>query len=123
MRISFVLVIALAFTAVPACKKEARRETAEAPAPAPAPAPASLAASERTVEAGCATCIFDMEGVTGCKLAVKIDGKAYLVTGSEIDDHGDAHDATGLCNSSREALVVGEIEGDRFTATSFKLKP
>ncbi len=118
MRITLLLMIALAITVVPACKKKAaRRETDEAPAPV------LVAASERTVEAGCATCIFDMEGVAGCKLAVKIDGKAYLVTGSDIDDHGDAHDQTGLCNSAREALVVGEIEGDRFAATSFKLKP
>ena len=36
------------------------------------------AIAARTVEAGCATCIFNMEGVKGCKLAVRIDGKPYL---------------------------------------------
>ncbi len=77
----------------------------------------------RTVEAACATCIFEMEGVSGCKLAVKVDEKAYLVSGSEIDDHGDAHAADGLCNASREAVVQGKVEGDRFVASKFELKP
>lgn len=76
-----------------------------------------------TVEAGCATCIFDMPGATGCVLAVKIDGTAYLVTGNDIDDHGDAHAADGLCNRSRNAVVEGRIDGDRFVATCFALKP
>ncbi len=79
--------------------------------------------SPRTVEAGCATCIFDMPDVTGCKLAVKIDGRAYLVTGSSIDDHGDAHAASGLCNASRKAIVEGEIEDGRFVASKFELRP
>ena len=76
-----------------------------------------------TVAAGCATCIFDMPGVTGCKLAVKIDGTAYLVTGSDsdIDDHGDAHASDGLCNRARDAVVEGRIDGDRFVATHFTL--
>ncbi len=72
----------------------------------------------RTVEAGCATCIFNMEGVKGCKLAVKIDGKPYLVSGADVDAHG-----AGLCNSAKEAKVVGEIEGDKFVATSVELQP
>lgn len=81
------------------------------------------AMSSRTVEAGCATCIFDMPGVTGCKLAVKIDGVAYLVTGSSIDDHGDAHAATGLCNASRKAVVEGKVEDGRFVAKKIELQP
>ena len=76
-----------------------------------------------TVVAGCANCIFDMPGAKGCKLAVKIDGTAYLVTGSNIDDHGDAHASDGLCNASRNAVVEGRIDGDRFVATHFALKP
>ncbi len=76
------------------------------------------AAAARTVEAGCGSCIFDMEGVKGCKLAVKIDGKPYLVTGADVDAHG-----AGLCSSAKKAKVVGEIEGDKFVATSFELQP
>jgi len=81
------------------------------------------AVAARTVEAGCASCIFNMEGVSGCKLAVKIDGKAYLVTGTEIDDHGDAHGPAGLCVTARKALVTGKVEGEKFVATSFELEP
>ena len=76
------------------------------------------AVTARTVEAGCATCIFNMEGVKGCKLAVRIDGKPYLVTGADVDAHGE-----GLCRSAKEAKVVGQIEGDKFVATSFELQP
>ncbi len=75
------------------------------------------------VRAGCATCIFKMEGVAGCKLAVEIHGKAYLVTGSGINDHGDAHASDGLCKTARKATVQGKIEGERFVATQFELQP
>ena len=46
---------------------------------------------DRTVEAGCGSCIFKMEGVQGCKLAVKFDGKAYLVSGANVDAGCAAH--------------------------------
>ncbi len=75
------------------------------------------AVAARTVEAGCASCIFNMEGVEGCKLAVKIDGKPYLVTGADVDAHG-----AGLCSSAKKAKVIGKIEGDKFVATSFVLQ-
>ncbi len=81
------------------------------------------AVAARIVEAGCATCVYDMQGVEGCKLAVKIGGKPYLVTGTEIDDHGDAHGPAGLCVTARKALVSGKVEGDKFVATSFELQP
>ncbi len=76
------------------------------------------AVEARAVEAGCATCIFNMEAVRGCKLAVRIDGKPYLVTGADVDAHG-----AGLCSSAKKAKVVGKIEGDKFVATSFELQP
>ncbi len=72
----------------------------------------------RIVEAGCGGCIFNMEGVEGCKLAVKIDGKPYLVTGADINAHG-----AGLCASAKKAKIAGKIEGDNFVATSFVLQP
>ncbi len=71
-----------------------------------------------TVQAGCGSCLFGMEEVKGCKLAVKIDGKAYLVTGADVDAH-----KAGLCGSAKPAKVEGKIEGDKFVATSFKLNP
>ncbi|MFB3118393.1 MAG: DUF6370 family protein, partial [Myxococcota bacterium] len=66
---------------------------------------------------GCASCIYEMEGVAGCQLAVKIDGKPYLVTGADVNAHG-----AGLCASAKKAKVAGKIEGDKFVATSFVLQ-
>ena len=64
-----------------------------------------------------------MKGVEGCKLAVEIDGRRYLVQGSDIDDHGDAHASDGLCNTARHAKAKGKIVGDRFLAEEFRLLP
>ena len=74
--------------------------------------------AKQTVEAGCGSCIFNMQGVEGCELAVRIDGKPYLVTGADVDAHG-----SGLCRAAKEAKAVGKIEGDKFVATSFELQP
>jgi hypothetical protein len=72
------------------------------------------------VEAGCGQCQLDLPG-DGCDLAVRIDGAAYFVDGTGIDDHGDAHAADGLCNAVRPARVTGRIVDDRFVASSFEL--
>lgn len=72
------------------------------------------------VEASCGECNFKMEG-KGCELAVRINGKAYFVDGTKIDDHGDAHGAEGFCEAIRKAEVQGEIVNNRFKATYFKL--
>lgn len=79
------------------------------------------ASSQRSAEAGCGMCIYNMKGVRGCKLAVKIDGTAYLVDGAGIDDLGDAHAPDGICNTSRKVIVDGKIENNRFAATMIKL--
>lgn len=76
-----------------------------------------------TVEAGCGACVFKMPGVTGCPLAVRIDGRAYLVHGSDIDAHGDAHAPDGLCNAERRARVRGHLDADVFVAEEFVLLP
>jgi len=75
------------------------------------------------VEASCGQCQFGMKGKGGCDLAVRIDGKAYFVDGTDIHKHGDANAAEGFCSAIRKAEVVGEIKGDRFVASSFKLLP
>lgn len=77
---------------------------------------------ELTVEAACGQCQFGLAG-KGCDLAVRIDGKAYFVDGSEIDEHGDAHAVDGFCNEVRQARVQGRIENTRFIASSFELLP
>lgn len=75
-----------------------------------------------TAEASCGQCKFGLKGKS-CDLAVRINGKAYFVDGTKIDDHGDAHAAEGFCNAIRKATVQGEVVNDRFKATYFKLLP
>lgn len=74
------------------------------------------------VEAACGECQFGLAG-NDCDLAVRIEGKAYFVDGTGIDDHGDAHSNDGFCNAVRQARVHGRIENGRFVATSFELLP
>ena len=73
-------------------------------------------------EAACGQCRFGLKG-EGCDLAVRIDGKAYFVDGTNIDDHGDAHAQDGFCNAIRKATVKGKVVNDRFVASYFKLLP
>ena len=76
----------------------------------------------QVVEASCGQCQFGIESTKGCDLAVRIDGKAYFVDGSSIDDHGDAHNKVdGFCEVIRKAEVTGKIVEDRFVASSFKM--
>lgn len=72
------------------------------------------------VEASCGQCNFGLTG-QGCDLAVRVDGKAYYVDGTGIDDHGDAHAEDGFCEAVRKAKVVGEVKGGRFKAERFEL--
>jgi hypothetical protein len=74
----------------------------------------------QTVEASCGLCQFGLKA-KDCSLAVRIDGKAYFVDGTSIDDHGNAHAKDGFCNAIRKAEVQGEIADNRFKATYFKL--
>lgn len=71
-------------------------------------------------EATCGTCMYKMEG-KGCHLAIKLNEKNYFVDGTNIDDHGDAHDAEGFCNAIKKAKVQGTIVKDRFEVTYFEL--
>lgn len=83
-------------------------------------------ADEKTpqvVEASCGQCQFGMKSKSGCDLAVRINGTAYFVTGTKIDQHGDAHADDGFCNAIRKAKVTGKVEDNKFVATSFKLLP
>ena len=77
----------------------------------------------QVVEAACGQCQFNMQGKKGCDLAVRINGKSYFVEGTKIDDHGDAHSQEGFCNAVRKAEVTGEVKGEKFVATSFKVLP
>ncbi|MEI9943503.1 MAG: DUF6370 family protein [Chitinophagaceae bacterium] len=76
----------------------------------------------QVVETACGECRFGLKGKS-CDLAVRINGKAYFVDGTDIDSHGDAHAKDGFCNSVRKAEVQGEVLNDRFKVTYFKLLP
>jgi hypothetical protein len=72
------------------------------------------------VETACGQCKFGMKG-KGCSLAVRINGHAYFVDGTSIDEHGDAHAKDGFCNAIRKAEVQGVVVDNRYRATWFKL--
>jgi len=74
------------------------------------------------VEAACGECQLKLKGKS-CDLAIRINGKAYFVDGTKIDDYGDAHAKEGFCEAISIAEVQGKIVGDRFKATYFKLVP
>ncbi len=108
---SFFMLSVLALSACTA------RESA-APTAA-APAAGSLAVGNtQTYEVACASCVYGMPGVQGCKLAAKIDGKPVLVTGVPAPGHD-----SGICEHAVHADMTGKMEGDHFLAASCVLKP
>ena len=76
----------------------------------------------QVVETACGQCQFGLKE-KGCLLAVRINGQAYFVDGTSIDEHGDAHADDGFCNAVRKAEVQGTVVKGRFKATYFKLLP
>lgn len=98
------------------CSQEKTNQAASPPESAGPAASATTLVSAVAVEAGCASCIYEMPGVEGCKLAVKIDDQPYLVTGSTVDAHG-----AGLCSAAKNAIVRGTIEDGTFAATQFEI--
>ncbi|MHC4107649.1 MAG: DUF6370 family protein [Planctomycetota bacterium] len=96
--------------------------SATAPPPPSGPATMEHGHISSVVEAACGQCQFGLPG-SSCDLAVRINGNAYFVDGTGIDDHGDAHAAAGFCNTVRQARVDGELIDGRFAARSFQLLP
>jgi len=72
------------------------------------------------LDASCGTCMFKMKG-EGCKFAVKYNDTCYYVLGTDIDDHGDAHDTDGFCKAIRKAKVQGVVKDGKFEVTFFEL--
>jgi hypothetical protein len=73
-----------------------------------------------TLEASCGSCQFNMPK-KACFLAIRKDGKAYEVSGTGLDDHGDAHALDGFCMAIRKAAVQGKIQKGKYVVTYFKL--
>ncbi|OGX84959.1 hypothetical protein BEN48_15365 [Hymenobacter glacialis] len=74
------------------------------------------------VEAACGQCQLGLPG-KGCDLAVRVAGRAYFVTGTGIDSHGDAHARDGFCNTIRQARVQGKVVDNVFNVSYFELVP
>ena len=94
----------------------------QAQTPATAPAVTENDPDLQVVEAACGQCRLGLPG-KNCDLAVRVNGKAYFVDGTTIDQHGDAHAADGFCQAIRKAEVKGTVINDRFKVTQFKLLP
>ena len=73
------------------------------------------------LDVSCGQCQFKMIEKKGCDLAVLIDGKPYFITGTTIDEHGDAHAKDGFCEAIRKAKVIGELKDGKFYVTYFEL--
>lgn len=97
---------------------------AEKPVPAmgsdDTPAAAGDGGGARTVEVGCAMCLYKQEGLTACTTACKIDGRVVLLDGVGTDST--VLMAAGMCENPLHAEMKGSMKGDRFVAFSFKLK-
>jgi hypothetical protein len=79
------------------------------------PAGSAMNITNKTVDAACGVCIYKMQGQVGCPLAVKIDGKPYIVEGANWPNHD-------YCDRNCQAVVTGRIEGDKFIATKLEVK-
>jgi len=77
-----------------------------------------VSGTAQTLEAGCAHCVYKMDGVTACAVAVKVDGKPMLVTGVAQPGHD-----SGMCEHACTVEVVGAVQGDKFAATTLTVKP
>ncbi|OWP64387.1 hypothetical protein CDA63_04145 [Hymenobacter amundsenii] len=78
--------------------------------------------SLQVVEASCGQCQLGLPGKS-CDLAIRLNGHAYFLDGTNIDSHGDAHAKDGFCQKIRRAEVQGEVVDNRFVATYFRLLP
>ena len=112
-RIKYALLPIGTLSLLMSCTVEAPEKKAKAASNA-----RSVVIENRVVDASCGQCQLGLPG-TGCDLAVAFDGKAYYVDGSHIDDHGDAHAPTGMCNAIVQATVSGSVVDGRFLADEF----
>lgn len=119
MRFHFLLMLPV--LALAACSGDEPAPAAQAPAAAAAgssTAGAVAATNAGTVEVACASCVYKMDGVSGCHLATMVDGKPMLVTGVPTPGHD-----SGLCEGAKQASMAGQVVDGQYVATSFALKP
>lgn len=85
-----------------------------------APAEEAGTTTAVSMEVACAHCVYQMEGVTACAPACKIDDKVVLLEGSAVD--AQTLMDKGCCKGALMAEAEGKIEGDKFVATSLTVK-
>ena len=71
----------------------------------------------QTVKVGCGSCNIKVAGVQKCELSAEIDGKSYLVTGTDVQAH-----KAGLCSSTKQATISGKVADGKLVATEFTLQ-
>ena len=54
---------------------------------------------EGLVITSCGQCKLGYKGKPGCSLTIKIDEVIYLVKGTGLHEHGDAHGSEGFCSA------------------------
>jgi hypothetical protein len=69
-----------------------------------------------TMEIGCGSCSYGMDGVKDCVLAAVINDEPFLVTGVDFDAH-----ANGLCKATKTATISGNVHADGIVATKIEL--
>lgn len=105
---------------------EPRAATEQAPADPPtaeAPAVNIIPSYQHQAEAGCAMCVYNMEGADSCELVISFDDKLYPVVGIDIHDIGDPHAPDGLCSIVRTVFFEGHVDGEQIVATDIVLVP
>ena len=94
----------------PAAETEESPEAVEAAVAAPT--------DLQVAEVACGSCIYKMDGVSGCKTAIKIGEEKYMLAGETIDAH-----STGLCKAAKAVKVAGAVADGAYVATKIELTP
>jgi hypothetical protein len=67
---------------------------------------------------GCASCVFKLDGHSGCSVgAVEIGDKTYVLAGKTPDIHN-----SGLCKKAKTATLKGKFDGSTFVASDVAIK-
>jgi Family of unknown function (DUF6370) len=108
-------------TLVLMCLGCAQEELSHAPNIAAGAATPSMTVKNQVVDVGCAACVFEVAGASGCQTAIRLNGLVFLASGTGVPDAEDH--STGVCAGLQKARVSGTTVGNKFVATSFVLLP
>ena len=78
-------------------------------------------AKQVKAEVGCAKCIYSKKGEKGCRTAVKIDDKVYMLKAAAKEGECNAH-KEGLCKTKKKATLNGKVVDDKFLATKVEIQ-